>query len=81
MRQGGARVTFAQEVDRIGGRVDLALTRAEDPTGASGEGLLAAVVFEPVRPGSAVLAPSGLGLTPGGAPLALGFDPVTVTVR
>ena len=81
MRQGGARVTFAQEVDGVGGRVDLALTRATDPIGASGSGLLAAVVFEPVQPGSATLTPSGLGLTPGGAPLALGFDPVTVTVR
>ena len=81
MRQGGSHVIFAQQVDRAGGRVDLVLTRARDITGASGSGLLAAVVFEAVRPGVATLTPSGLGLTPGGAPLALGFDPATVTVR
>ena len=81
MRQGGADVTFARQVDRVGGRIDLALARAGDPTGASGSGLVAAVVVEALRPGSATLTPSGLGLTPGGAPLALGFDPATVTVR
>ena len=81
MRQGGAHVTFAQQVDGAAGRVDLVLTRASDLTGASGSGQVAAVVFEAVGPGSATLTPSGLGLTPGGAPLALGFDAVTVTVR
>ena len=81
MRQGGAQVTFVQEVDDNDGRVNLALSRSSDPTGASGSGLVAAVVFEAVRPGSAILSPSGLGLTPGGIPLALGFDPATVTVR
>ena len=81
MRQGGADVTFAREVDRFGGRVDLALARAGDPVGASGSGLLAALVVEPLRPGPATFTPSGVGLTPGGAPLLLGFDPATVTVR
>ena len=81
MRQGGADVTFAQEVDRLDGRVDLALARASDPLGASGSGLLAAVVVEPLRPGLATFTPSGVGLTPGGAPLVLGFDPATVAVR
>jgi general secretion pathway protein D len=81
MRQGGARVTFVQKVDGADGRVDLALSRSSDPTGASGSGLVAAIIFEAIRPGSAILRPSGLGLTPGGVPLALGFDPATVTVR
>ena len=81
MRQGGADVTFAQNVDGAVGRVDLVLTRTGDRIGASGSGLLAAVVFEALRPGSATLTPSGLGLTPGGAPLALGFGPATVAVR
>ncbi len=81
MRQGGAKVTFVQKVDGSDGRVDLALSRNSDPTGASGSGLLAAVVFEAVRPGFAILSPSGLGLTPGGVPLTLGFDPATVIVR
>ena len=81
MRQGGADVTFAQEVDRLDGRVDLALARASDPRGASGSGLLAAVVVEPLRPGLATFTPSGVGLTPGGAPLVLGFAPASVAVR
>ncbi len=81
MRQGGADVTFAQEVDWLDGRVDLALARASDPLGASGSGLLAAFVVEPLRPGLATFTPSGVGLTPSGAPLVLGFDPATVAVR
>ncbi len=81
MRQGGADVTFAQEVDRLDGRVDLALARASDPLGASGSGLLAAVVVEPLRPGLVTFTPSGVGLTPGGAPLVLGFAPASVAVR
>ena len=81
MRQGGVDVTFTQQVDGPRGRIDLALTRAQDPTGASGGGLVAAVVFEAVGSGSATLTPSGLALTPGGAPLALNFEPVTVAVR
>ena len=81
MRQGGADVTFAQQVDGPSGRLDLALTRAADPTGAFGTGLIAAVVFEAIGSGLATLTPSGLGLTPGGAPLALNFEPATVIVR
>ena len=81
MRQGGAGVTFVQQVDAARGRIDLALTRAGDPVGASGAGVIAAVVFEAVAPGTAALTASGLGLTPGGATLALEFQSATVTVR
>ncbi len=81
MRQNGVDVMFARAVDGRGGRVDLTLSRAGDSMGASGSGLLAAVVVEPLRPGQVTLTPSGVGLTPGGAPLVLGFDPATVMVR
>ena len=81
MRQGGADVTFVQQVDTAGGRVDLALTRAGDPVGASGFGVVAAIVFEAIAPGEVMLTPSGLGLTPGGATLAFDFQPATLTVR
>ena len=81
MRQGRAAVTFAQEVDASRGYIDLALTRTGDTTGASGSGLVAAVVFEPVAQGTATLSPTGVGLTPGGAPLAFDFRPTTVSVR
>ena len=81
MSQGRAEVTFAHEVDASRGHVDLALTRTGDTTGASGTGLVATVVFEPVATGAATLAPTGVGLTPGGAPLAFNFRPTTVSVR
>ena len=81
MRQGDADVVFVQHVDLVNGQIELALTRTGDLTGAAGSGLVAAVVFEPVAPGAARLSPSGLGLTPGGAPLALNFAPTTLSVR
>ena len=81
MQQGSASVTFAQDVDPEAGRIDLALTRPGDQTGAAGSGLVASVVFEPVAQGASTLSPSGLGLTPAGTPLALNFEPTTVSVR
>ena len=81
MSQGRAVVAFAQEVDASRGYIDLALTRTGDTTGASGSGLLAAVVFEPVAEGEATLSPAGVGLTPAGTPLAFDFRPTTVSVR
>jgi hypothetical protein len=81
MRQGGAVVGFTQQVDATTGRVDIALNRVADLTGASGTGLLAAVVFDAVTPGSSNLAPSGVATGPGGITVPLQFMPVTVTVR
>ena len=81
MRQGGAEVTFTQQVDRTAGRIDLVATRPGDRVGASGSGVLAAIVFEALRPGSATLTPSGVGLTPAGAPVAIGFTPADVAVQ
>ena len=81
MRQGGMDVTFTQQVDQAAGRVDLVLVRPGDAIGAAGSGVLAAIRFEPLRPGRATLAPSGLGLTPSGAPVALEFTPADVVVR
>ena len=51
MQQGSANVTFAQQVDPSTGRIDLALTRTGDRTGAAGSGLVASVVFEAVAQG------------------------------
>ena len=81
MRQGGLAVTFTQSVDGAVGRVDLTLVRTADPTGASGSGLLAAVLFDAVAAGSAPLTLSGVGTSPGGDTVALAFTPVTVSVR
>lgn len=81
MRQGGADVTFTHQVDRDGGRIDLVAARPGDPLGAAGAGVLAAVIFEALRPGEASLIPSGLGLTPAGGPVELDFTPADAVIR
>ena len=47
MRSGGANATFTQQV--APGRVDITIMRAADATGASGTGLLGAVLFDASR--------------------------------
>jgi hypothetical protein len=79
MRSGGANASFTQQVSP--GRVDITITRSADATGASGTGLLAAVLFEAIAPGSATLTASGAATGPGGTPMGLQFRPVTVTVQ
>ena len=81
MRQGGADVTFTHQVDRDGGRIDLVAVRPGDPLGAAGSGVLAAVIFEALRPGEATLVPNGLGLTPAGGPVELDFTPAAAVIR
>ncbi len=79
MRTGGAGSAFDQQVTP--GRVDITITRAGDATGASGTGLLAAVLFDAVAPGTATLTLSGAATGPGGAAMGLQFRPVTVNVQ
>jgi len=81
LRQGGVQVTFTQQVDTAAGRIDITVTRLNDPSGAAGAGLLAAVLFDVVGVGSVTLSTSGTAMTPGGVPLALEFMPVTVTAQ
>jgi len=61
--------------------VDIAITRTGDQVGASGSGLLAALLFDAVAPGSSIVSVNGVASTPEGAALTLQFSPVTVTVR
>ena len=79
MRSGGITVSFANQVN--GGRIDITLARAADATGASGTGLLAAVLFDAIAPGSVTLSLSGSATGPGGTLMGLQFRPVTVTVQ
>jgi hypothetical protein len=79
MRTGGVNVSFAQQVGN--GRVDITLSRGADATGAGGTGLLAAILFDPIAPGSATLSVSGSATGPGGTPMGLQFRPVTVTIQ
>jgi general secretion pathway protein D len=79
MRSGGANATFLSQPSP--GRVDVTITRADDATGASGTGLLAAVVFDAIAPGSATLTLNGTGTGPGSTAMGLQFRPVTITVQ
>jgi hypothetical protein len=79
MRSGGANATFTQQV--AAGRVDITITRSADATGATGAGLLGAVLFDAVAPGTATLSASGTATGPGGTPMGLQFRPVTVSIQ
>jgi hypothetical protein len=79
MRSGGASATFAQQVSP--GRIDITIARASDATGATGTGLLAAVLFDALAPGAATLTVNGTATGPGGTPMGLQFTPVRVTIQ
>jgi type II secretory pathway component GspD/PulD (secretin) len=81
MRQGNVAASFTPRIDAAAGRVDIAITRTSDSAGASGAGLLAALVFDAIGPGNSTIQVSGVASTPEGAPIALQFNPVSVTVR
>ena len=82
MRQGGASASFAPKIDTANGRVDIAISRANDQIGASGSGgLLASLTFDAIAPGTSTIGISGVALGPTGQPVALTSSPVTVTVR
>jgi len=81
MRQGGANASFTQQVDAAAGRIDLTVTRGGDAVGASGTGLLAAVLFDAVAPGAATLTVNGTGAGPAGGVVPVQSSPVTITVR
>jgi hypothetical protein len=81
MRQGGANASFSHQIDAASGRIDLTLTRGQDAVGASGTGLLAAILFDAVAPGAATVTVSGTGAGPAGGIVAVQSAPVTITVR
>ena len=79
MRTGGATVVFNQQVN--GGRIDITISRGVDATGANGTGVLAAILFDAIAPGTVTLTPSGAGTGPGGTTMGLQFRPATITVQ
>ena len=81
LRQGSLEVAFTQQVDPVAGRIDIGLRRIGDSTGASGSGLLAAILFEAVAPGSVTLTAYSVAMTPAGLFVPTQSSPVTVTVR
>jgi len=80
-RQGGVTPSFNQQVDGNAGRVDISVTRGGDATGASGTGLLAALVFDAVAPGTATFTLTGVSQQADGRTVPVTFIPATVTVR
>jgi general secretion pathway protein D len=81
MRQGGATATFTPRIDAAAGRVDIAVARTNDQVGASGTGLLGALIFDAIGAGSSTIQVAGVASTPEGGAINLQFSPVTVTVR
>ena len=81
MRQGGAVASFMPRPAPNGGRVDITIARTADQTGASGTGLLAALMFDAIGAGTSAITVSGVANAPDGSPITLTFTPVTVTVR
>ena len=81
MRQGGVATSFTPRIDAAAGRIDIAITRTADQAGASGTGLLTALIFDAIGPGGSVIQVSGDASTPEGAAINLQFTPVNVMVR
>jgi general secretion pathway protein D len=81
MRQGGVTASFSQQIDPVAGRVDITVVRSQDVVGASGTGLVAALVVEPVAAGSTSFGAAGTATAPGGAPIAVTTTPAAVTVK
>ena len=81
MRQGSITATFTPRIDAAAGRVDIAITRAADQTGASGSGLLAALMFDAVGAGNSLIQVSGMATGPDGSAVPVQFNAASVTVR
>ena len=79
LRSGGANVTFTQQAN--GGRIDITISRGADATGVSGTGLLAAILFDAIAPGTVTLTRAARQQAPATRRWALQFRPVTLTVQ
>jgi len=79
MSSAGGAVAFTSDYSTPG-RVDIAIMRTGDSTGAAGTGLLASVLFQAVAAGPANLVVTGTAGLPNGAPQPLQFAPVQPVV-
>jgi general secretion pathway protein D len=80
MSQGGVTPTFTQKTDTPG-RVDIAVARANDSSGASGTGLIAGILFQPVAAGTSQITVTAVALNASGQPIAVQVVPTSVTVK
>jgi len=82
MSQGGVTPTFVPKIDAVNGRIDIAIMRPGTVPGASGTGMLAAVVFQGVGAGSSKITITGTALTPESKPITLTVPPPgTIVVK
>lgn len=81
MRGDGAATSFSPLIDPATGRIDLVITRPGDKVGATGNGLLASIVFEAVGPGQSQIALAGVAMSATGQQVPLQFTPTTVTIK
>jgi hypothetical protein len=80
MQQGGVTPTFVPKIDNTAGRIDISISRPADVSGAAGTGMLAAIMFEPVAPGTAQVTVTGTAASTAG-PIPVTNVPGTVTVK
>ena len=79
MRSAGASATFTQQSGP--GRLDITVTRSADAVGATGTGLLGAVLFDAVAPGTSPLSVTGTATGPGGTEMGLQFRSASITIQ
>jgi general secretion pathway protein D len=79
MQLGGVKAAFTNQV--APGRVDIAITRAADTTGASGTGVLGSVLIDAVGTVTTTLTLSGAATGPGATAMGLQFRSATVAVQ
>lgn len=79
MRAGGVDATFTPQASP--GRVDISITRSADQTGATGTGVVFAVLLEPIAQGVLPITVSGAATAPNGTPIGLQFQPARITIE
>jgi len=81
MQGGGVTPTFAPKIDAAAGRIDIVISRGADRAGATGTGLLAAVVFDAIAPGQTKIAVTATALTATGQSIQVQTQGSTVTIK
>jgi general secretion pathway protein D len=81
MQQAGGPPTFTQKIDAEKGRIDIAISRTGDQAGVSGTGLLAGIVFQPIKAGTSQIGVTVVATNAQGQPIAIQPVPATLTVK
>jgi general secretion pathway protein D len=79
MRSGGSSATFTHQASP--GRVDITIIRSSEAVGATGTGLLGAVLFDAIAPGTSPISLSGTATGPGGTAMGLRFRSTSVAIQ